>query len=128
MGLRTKFNLGFLIVSLPALGLAGYFIHSVLQNNAREEVLQSARPGGFGADVDSGFPRRQIIPVNHDCHVWRCCRAVSFFERHAALEDGDMAYLPPLKTIYRSLIQSRFESRLRTSSSLIPDKEMPNFL
>ncbi len=43
MGPRTKFNLGFLLVSLPALGLTGYFIHSVLQSNAREEVLQSAR-------------------------------------------------------------------------------------
>ncbi len=43
MGLRTKFNLGFLFVSLPSLGLAGFFIHSLLQNNAREEVLQSAR-------------------------------------------------------------------------------------
>ena len=43
MGVRARFNLGFLIVALPALGLAGYFIHSTLQSNAREEVLQSAR-------------------------------------------------------------------------------------
>ena len=43
MGIRTRFNIGFLIVSLPALGFAGYFIHSLLLNNAREEVLQSAR-------------------------------------------------------------------------------------
>jgi hypothetical protein len=43
MGLRTKFNLGILFVSLSTLSLAGFYIHSVLQNNAREEVLQSAR-------------------------------------------------------------------------------------
>ena len=43
MGLRTKFNLGFLFVSIVALSLAGYFVRSALQNNAREEVLQSAR-------------------------------------------------------------------------------------
>jgi hypothetical protein len=43
MGIRTRFNIGFLIVSLPALGLAAYFIHSMLLSNAREEVLQSAR-------------------------------------------------------------------------------------
>jgi hypothetical protein len=43
MGLRTKFNLGILFVSIAALGLAGYFVRSALQSNAREEVLQSAR-------------------------------------------------------------------------------------
>jgi hypothetical protein len=43
MGLRTRFNLVFLLVALPALGLAGYIVHSVLERNAREEVLQSAR-------------------------------------------------------------------------------------
>ena len=43
MGLRTKFNLGILFVSLVALSLAGFFIRSVLHDNAREEVLQSAR-------------------------------------------------------------------------------------
>lgn len=43
MGLRTKFNLGFIFAALATLGGAGFFIHSVLHNNAREEVLQSAR-------------------------------------------------------------------------------------
>jgi len=43
MGMRTRFNLVFLLVALPALGLAGYIVHSVLERNAREEVLQSAR-------------------------------------------------------------------------------------
>jgi len=43
MGMRTRFNLGFLFVALPALGIAGFIIHAVLERNAREEVLQSAR-------------------------------------------------------------------------------------
>jgi len=43
MGLRTKFNLGFLLTSVVALGGAGFFIHSILHDNAREEVLQTAR-------------------------------------------------------------------------------------
>jgi len=43
MGLRTKFNLGFLSVSLAGLAIAGFISHSMLQNNARQEVLQSAR-------------------------------------------------------------------------------------
>lgn len=43
MGLRTKFNLVFLFASVVTLGGAGFFIHSVLHANAREEVLQSAR-------------------------------------------------------------------------------------
>lgn len=43
MGLRTKFNLGFLLASVASLGLAGFISHSMLHSNAREEVLQSAR-------------------------------------------------------------------------------------
>jgi len=43
MGLRSKFNLGFLVISLVTLTLAGFYIRSLLYNNAREEVLESAR-------------------------------------------------------------------------------------
>ena len=43
MGLRMKFNLVLLLAFVIGLGLAGYLSDQILKQNAREEVLQSAR-------------------------------------------------------------------------------------
>ncbi|MGA9573506.1 MAG: DUF3365 domain-containing protein [Lysobacterales bacterium] len=63
MGLRTKFNLGFFLVSLVTLGIAGYFIQSVLHSNAREEVLQSARIMMEGAVAVREYTITEIKPL-----------------------------------------------------------------
>src|SRR5262245_46887269 len=42
MSLRLKFNLSLLVVMLLGLGVSGYFLQDLLQNNAREEVLHEA--------------------------------------------------------------------------------------
>jgi len=43
MGIRSKFNLVLLAASLLGLGLSGIIGHELLQKNARNEVLDSAR-------------------------------------------------------------------------------------
>lgn len=43
MGLRLKFNLVLVLASSIGLAVAGWFGHSLLTDNAREEVLQTAR-------------------------------------------------------------------------------------
>jgi HAMP domain-containing protein len=42
MSLRLKFNLSLLAVMLLGLGVSGFFLHDLLQKNAREEVLHEA--------------------------------------------------------------------------------------
>ena len=42
MSLRLKFNLSLLAVMLVGLSASGYFLHDLLQKNAREEVLHEA--------------------------------------------------------------------------------------
>jgi hypothetical protein len=42
MSLRLKFNLSLLAVMLLGLSVSGYFLHDLLQKNAREEVLHEA--------------------------------------------------------------------------------------
>ena len=42
MSLRLKFNLSLLAVMLLGLGVSGYFLHDLLQKNARDEVLHEA--------------------------------------------------------------------------------------
>ncbi len=42
MSLRLKFNLSLLAVMALGLGVCGYFLHDLLQKNAREEVLHEA--------------------------------------------------------------------------------------
>lgn len=63
MGLRTKFNLGFLLASLAALGLSGFISHSMLHNNAREEVLQSARIMMESATAVRAYTVGEIKPL-----------------------------------------------------------------
>jgi len=63
MGLRTKFNLGFLFVSLAGLGVAGFVSHTMLQNNAREEVLQSARMMMESASAVRDYTVTEIKPL-----------------------------------------------------------------
>ena len=43
MKLILKFNLVFIAVFLIGLGAAGYVSNELLQQNAREEILQNAR-------------------------------------------------------------------------------------
>jgi len=43
MGLRMKFNLVLLFAMATGLTIAGVFSNKLLQENAREEVLQPAR-------------------------------------------------------------------------------------
>jgi len=42
MSLRLKFNLSLLAVMVLGLGVCGYFLHDLLQKNARDEVLHEA--------------------------------------------------------------------------------------
>jgi protein-histidine pros-kinase len=42
MSLRLKFNLSLLVVMVLGLGVCGYFLHELLQKNARDEVLHEA--------------------------------------------------------------------------------------
>lgn len=43
MGLRLKFNLMLILITIVGLGVSGFASHKLLQNNAREEVLNMAR-------------------------------------------------------------------------------------
>lgn len=63
MGLRTKFNLGFLFASLAGLGLAGFVSHAILHDNAREEVLQSARIMMESATAVRNYTVSEIKPL-----------------------------------------------------------------
>jgi len=63
MGLRTKFNLGLLLASLLGLGLAAFSSNTILQNNARDEILQSARFMMESAIAVRGYTVSEIKPL-----------------------------------------------------------------
>jgi len=63
MGLRIKFNLGLLLASLLGLGLAGFSSNAILQNNARDEILQSARFMMESAIAVRGYTVSEIKPL-----------------------------------------------------------------
>lgn len=63
MGLRTKFNLAFLLASLAGLSLAGFISHSMLHGNAREEVLQSVRIMMESATAVRAYTVGEIKPL-----------------------------------------------------------------
>jgi protein-histidine pros-kinase len=68
MSLRLKFNLSLFAVMLLGLGVSGFFLHDLLQKNAREEVLHEAGLMMESAlairayTVDHVRPRLQKLP------------------------------------------------------------------
>ena len=62
MGLRTKFNLALLIVSTLGLGITGFLSHRMLQNNARDEVLQNAGIMMEAAQAVSNYTVTEVSP------------------------------------------------------------------
>lgn len=63
MGLRLKFNLVLLLTCISGLGLAGYFSHTILQKNARDEVLDVARVMMESAIAVRGYTVNEIKPL-----------------------------------------------------------------
>lgn len=63
MGLRLKFNLVLLLTCLSGLGMAGYFSHQLLQEHAREEVLDVARVMMESAIAVRGYTVNEIKPL-----------------------------------------------------------------
>lgn len=63
MGLRLKFNLVLLLTSAVGLALAAWFSHSMLQKNAREEVLQMARIMMESAIAVRSYTVNEIKPL-----------------------------------------------------------------
>jgi len=63
MGLRMKFNLVLLFAMATGLTIAGVFSNKLLQENAREEVLQSARIMMESAVAVRGYTVKEIKPL-----------------------------------------------------------------
>jgi protein-histidine pros-kinase len=63
MGLRTKFNLLLLVAFSVGLVLAGFLSHRILQQNAREEVIQKARVMMESALAVRDYTVREIRPL-----------------------------------------------------------------
>jgi len=63
MGLRMKFNLVLLLAFAIGLALAGYLSDQILKQNAREEVLQSARIMMEGAMGARAYTVQRIQPL-----------------------------------------------------------------
>lgn len=63
MGLRTKFNLVLLCAITVGLAIAGVFSHKMLKNNAREEVLETARIMMESAIAVRGYTVKEIRPL-----------------------------------------------------------------
>ncbi len=63
MGLRFKFNLVLLLTCLAGIGAAGYFSHQLLQQHAREEVLDVARIMMESAIAVRGYTVNEIKPL-----------------------------------------------------------------
>ncbi len=63
MGLRMKFNLVLLVAVAIGLAIAGTFSNQLLQHNAREEVLESARIMLESALAVRGYTVKEIKPL-----------------------------------------------------------------
>jgi protein-histidine pros-kinase len=63
MGLRLKFNIALLLAMVVGASIAGYFAHRLLQDNAREEVLDSARIMLQSAVAVRGYTVGEIKPL-----------------------------------------------------------------
>ena len=63
MGLRLKFNIVLGLTMLVGIAMAGLFTYQVLQQNAREEVLQSARIMLQSANAVRGYTVSEIRPL-----------------------------------------------------------------
>ena len=63
MGLRLKFNIVLAIVFLVGLAISGYISYTMLQNNARDEVLRST-----GVMMEAALSMRAYT-VNHGCQA-----------------------------------------------------------
>lgn len=66
MGLRAKFNIVMLVAFLIGLGLAGVLSYRLVQNNARQEVLQEAAIMMGQASAISNYTDREIGPLLAD--------------------------------------------------------------
>src|SRR5262245_55420550 len=63
MKLILKFNLVFLAIFLIGLGIAGYLSNQLLQQNAREEILQNARLVMEAALATRAYTSSQVRPL-----------------------------------------------------------------
>jgi len=63
MKLMLKFNLVFLAIFLIGLGIAGYLSNQLLQQNAREEILQNARLVMEAALATRAYTSSQVRPL-----------------------------------------------------------------
>ena len=63
MNLIVKFNLVFISIFLAGLGIAGYVAERLLQQNAREEMLHSARLVMEAALSTRGYTSSQVGPL-----------------------------------------------------------------
>ena len=63
MKLILKFNIVFIAIFLIGLGAAGYVSNQLLQNNAREEILQNARLVMEAALSTRAYTSGQIRPL-----------------------------------------------------------------
>jgi HAMP domain-containing protein len=63
MRLRTKFNLVFLVVFAGSLVVTGYLSYSMLQKNARDEVIQNAGIMMEAALSVRGYTVKQVTPL-----------------------------------------------------------------
>lgn len=63
MGLRLKFNLVLLVITLLGLGVSGAVSYKLLQDNAREEVLEMARMLMESAVAVRGYTVSEVKPL-----------------------------------------------------------------
>ncbi|MCP5419144.1 MAG: DUF3365 domain-containing protein [Gammaproteobacteria bacterium] len=63
MGLRTKFNLVFILAFGIGMGLAAYLLYQTVQKNARDEVRQNAEIMMQGAQATREYTVKQIRPL-----------------------------------------------------------------
>ncbi len=63
MGLRLKFNIALLFITLIGLGISGFFSHQILQKNARQEVLEMARVMMESAIAVRSYTVNEVRPL-----------------------------------------------------------------
>ncbi len=63
MGLRTKFNLSLFLVAFIGISASGYISYNLLQENAREEILQTAGIIMASAKANRSYTIEEIRPL-----------------------------------------------------------------
>ncbi|VAW93652.1 hypothetical protein MNBD_GAMMA23-668 [hydrothermal vent metagenome] len=92
MGLRTKFNLSFILVAGIGIAASGFISYKMLQDNAREEVLQTAGIIMASAKANRGYTIDEIRPLLKELDKGFVPQMVPAYSAHANIKRLHVRY------------------------------------